>query len=141
MNTINTPFSKFKFHEDGSLLEWTWNSESRYMEDDRFKEEFKSFLEIVKQREPRKILIDALDKDFVIDLELQDWVNKEIFSKLYGIDINKIGFIMSKDFITQLSIEQMMSEDEAVNFNIAYFVNRFELNEWLKVDSLMGNFN
>lgn len=122
------------FDEDLNLYELYWHKVSEEMED----EEYKLFMS-----QERDYLIEAgyrldaliLDnREFLFSMspDLQEWQAGEILAKMLEKNPNpNNAIIVSSDFISQLSIEQAMEENEKAENTTRYFENELEAKEWI----------
>ncbi len=74
---------------------------------DIYRQEMTRHTETVEQYRPQRMLVNTTDfVNFAIDPEVQEWASTEIFGRLQKAGVQKMAFVMSKDIITQMSIEQ-----------------------------------
>ncbi len=83
------------------------------MTDDDYKEEMRNYLYFVFNYKLKFLLIDTRLFNYIITLEIQEWVDDEIAIITKNI-IKKIVFVMPKDFVSHMSIEQTMEEENSL---------------------------
>ena len=121
MKIYESPFLLLEFFEEHKLIEMTWLSETKNMTNEQYKEEFLKYLDIILELRPNKIITDATETQFVASIELQEWTNQTIFVPSLEIGLNKAAFVVTKEIIIQVSIEQVMEEEEGAKFTTKYF--------------------
>ncbi|HAI77152.1 MAG TPA: hypothetical protein DCM08_12985, partial [Microscillaceae bacterium] len=67
----------------------------------------------------------------VTRVNLQSWVDQEIFPQFVQAGLRKYAIIVSQEMVAQLSIEQTMEESQASNFQVRYFDDSEEAMRWL----------
>jgi hypothetical protein len=112
------------------LLEATWLSETKKMSTDECKQEFLNYLDVARQQRPIRMLVDTSDMYFTFGLEMQNWIDQTIFTQFLSMGINKVAFVISKDFFAQLSTKQIMNEKEALKHTREYFDTKEAARQW-----------
>ncbi len=131
MEVYNSQYLHSVFFPEQELIEMNWKPSTEKMTESEYKQETLNFQDILLKFRPKKILVDTRDMLFIVTPELQEWMNREIFPTSLSIGITQSAFVMSKDFFSQLSIEQTMEEREGLKFINRYFENKEEAREWL----------
>lgn len=133
---VESKFCSIYFDEDLQLYEQYWHKESEDMEDDDYKKihiEWVSKL-VENQYDIAFFLLDNRENNFSMSPELQEWQAENILAKvlenLPSPDV-KVAILQSEDFISQLSIEQAMEENQEADETTRYFDNEVEAKEWL----------
>ncbi|OJJ17725.1 hypothetical protein BKI52_28085 [marine bacterium AO1-C] len=124
-------FQSYTLDQDKSYLQAHWSDESEMMVDQDFKDEMEAELKYVEAYKVTKYLIDTLKFGFVINPALQAWTDKHINKKLDELGLQKLAYIVSQDFISQLSIKQTMNESEKQNYETRFFTSLEEAEAWL----------
>ncbi|MEH0156698.1 hypothetical protein V6R21_21390 [Limibacter armeniacum] len=129
---LDTSFLMCYYYPSLRLLEAEWKPETRRMKDADYKKTMLGFVENVTATKPRFILVKATDFVYVIDPEVQQWVNNEVISVLIDTGAEKMAFTLNPDLITQLSIEQTMDSPSAKTYlQTHYFVDEKKARKWL----------
>lgn len=123
-------FLEVYFFPEEKIHENVWLPASEEMEEHNYQEESLNFLEILLKNQPERFIADTREMNFGITPDLQAWTNEHILSKVLGI-LKKVAFVISKELITQLSIEQTMDESEEATLKTRYFDNREAAWDWL----------
>lgn len=66
-----------------------------------------------------------------VPLHMQKWINENLLAPSLKVGLKKIAFIISRDLYAQISVEQIMQEDEGKNFIVKYFDNETDAEKWL----------
>lgn len=111
------------------LLYVVWTAESENITHDFFREINELYVEITANRPTSVVFLNTQNFTYTISVEMQTWVNENIVSKLIANGISRFAFLMSSEFIAQLSIEQTM-EDVEDTF-VRYFDEESEAIKWL----------
>ncbi len=124
-------FINIFYDKEKSFFEFKFNDLSE-MEDDTFKKELETQAELTEKYNPERFLFHSKNFNFAITPEVQEWTDKNIFPRYINAGVKKFAYIFSSDMISQLSIEQVMDENEASKgFQTKYFDNEKEAKEWL----------
>ncbi len=113
------------------VLVWKKSSEELNYSEAAYKFLVKKWTKVVQKHRPKEILIDARQHFMIIDPEIQTWFAKEILSEYEKSGVRKIAFVISQDFISQLSIEQVMKENQSFTFQANYFADDDQALDWL----------
>jgi hypothetical protein len=124
-------FLQLEFDADTKLIELTWLPHTENMTEESYKSEFLVYLQSILNLRPTKLIADTRLMDFVISPELQKWTNQTIFPKSLEIGLNKVAFVVSREFITQMSIEKTMKENEGSQFITRYFDQKEKALDWI----------
>lgn len=131
MQVYESRFLKVNYFEEHSMSEMIWLPETSEMSEEEYKEVFLDFLDIILKYKPTKNLPNIKEMKFGITLTLQEWTNQYIFAPVLEVGLLHSAFVVSEDFITLLSVEQVMEEPEGIKFNNRYFNNREDAWNWL----------
>lgn len=120
-----------EFDKENKTIHPKWFSESRDMTEQEYLNEMYKYVETVEEHKPAKAMIDLTEFYYGITPQIQEVVDKEMFPRILAAGVRRVAIIMSPDFITQLSIEQVMEEDKGKEFDTKYFASTKEAKEWL----------
>ncbi|NJL12043.1 MAG: hypothetical protein HC913_02895 [Microscillaceae bacterium] len=125
------PFISFHFDFKNAVLESTWKT--RYeMSEEEYKKVVLRYVEEVERTHPRFVLLDTRQAYFTINPDLQAWVSNTVRMAYEKVGLRKRAFLMSKDFIVQLSVEQIVEEGEGkIRANQRFFSEHQEALNWL----------
>jgi hypothetical protein len=97
-------------------------------------EDFKSinlfYVESFEKMPVKAFLIDSREFAFSVSPELQSWVAEHIISRAIALGLKKLAFMVSKEFIAQLSIEQTIEEGGDIPFQTQYFDELSKAKDW-----------
>lgn len=128
----NNYLNIFEISESKILkLVWKASSEELNYELDEYKNLILMWANKVENYQPNCVLVNTIYHLVTIPVEMQTWFANEIFPKYSRSKMTKLAFIVSQDFMSQLSIEQAMEEDKNVPFVTHYFVSETEALNWL----------
>ncbi len=131
MEVYNSKYLHVAFFAEQRLLEATWLSETKMMNTDECKQEFLNYLDVIRKRRPSSMIVDSSNMLFTFGIEMQDWINHTIFAPALDVGVNKVAFVISKDFFAQLSTEQLMGETEGLRHTTKYFDTREAAKKWI----------
>jgi len=131
MNNDKSEFMEVRFHQTSRTLELIWLEKTLRLSDRLFRQELKKQTQWVKQYLPANILIDATQFVFPIAPPTQSWVNDQIHCAFTKAGISKIGILKSKEFISQLSIQQTIEANTQPDLKLHIFEARQVALDWL----------
>lgn len=124
-------FGENQIDSDNSLLTQIWKNESLKMIEDDFKEIMIEYADLIEEYKIKKILVNAQNMNYTIVPKLQNWINKEIGSRVLKYN-EKIAFVMPSDFFEQISIKQSMDDVKEVGeHKTQYFDDIEEAKDWV----------
>ena len=118
------------YEQENSLIIDKFLPTTKDMERDEFRKEMNIFVKICENHNPERELVHLLDMKYVIDIEDQEWMNKEIFPR-YENMIKRMAFFVPSELFAQVSVEQTMDEEAGQKFVQKYFENEDEARKWL----------
>jgi len=101
------------------------------MTDELYQQEALFLVNMAEKYRPSCILMDNRKFSYPIIPSLQEWVNKNIFPRLFMSDLRRGAFLISPDFFTQVSVEQTLAEREGQKFVVCYFHHETDARKWL----------
>ncbi len=131
MEVYKSKYLQVAYHREYQLVEMTWLPATQTMNKEDYKHESLNCLDVTLQFSPSKIINNATDLYFPISPELQEWTNQNIFPLSLEKGLTRAAFVVSKEIISQLSIEQIMEEDIGQKFISKYFDSISEAKEWI----------
>lgn len=130
MQVYQSPYLTLEVVPENRLIKVIWSPETATMTDDIFKAELTKYAEIAEQYHPHFSFVDTSAFAMTIVPETQEWVQENIHPRSLKAGIQKFAYMVSKDFFSQVSIEQTM-EDSGVSFTTKYFDNQQDAINWL----------
>lgn len=116
---------------NGIKIQWLASSEKMSEED--FKQEIEGEKKALEEVKPKSILADTLQMGFAIPPDLQEWHNNLIFPVFESIGLRKLAILVSHDLFVQVSIEQLIDENNSnAGFKTKYFDSEENAINWLK---------
>ena len=131
MEFYNSKYLHLAFFAEQELIEMTWLSSTNEMTQDEYKQESLKYLSFFLEFCPKNTIADTTNMLFPIVPELQEWTNEIITAPIIEKGLKKVAIIVSKELIAQLSVEQVMEEQEAIKLTTQYFDNKEKAKEWL----------
>lgn len=96
-----------------------------------FQEELLLQVKFAHKYQPKYFFFDTQNFDFTIAPDMQDWIDTNIFAEFVKAGVVKYAYIVSKELISQLSIELLMDENVGKYFKTEYFTSEEEAKKWL----------
>jgi hypothetical protein len=121
-----------EYYAELSLLQYHWQATNVQMTENEYKAEMLHILYLFRQYRVQNVILDALESKFVITIQLQEWVNKNIIATAAAEGLKRVLVILSQDLISNLSMEQMFEEDPNKTFHTHYCPSVAEAQKWLK---------
>lgn len=111
------------------IIKAVWTEKTATMRDENFKTCIQAIWAGVGEYKPKGFVGDARNFMFTIHPIIQKWYGDNIIG-VFGNGTNKVGMVMSKHFIEQLSIEQAIEEDRSTGVITQYFDNEEDAIKW-----------
>ncbi|OQX98616.1 MAG: hypothetical protein B6I24_04850 [Bacteroidetes bacterium 4572_128] len=125
-------FLNIFYEEDISLMTEIFTEETENITDEKYKKMMLNILECIKKYKPIKLIVDLKNFIFIIVPELQEWQDKNIVPEISKCSAKIAAYIVSKDFFSQMSIEQTVEEEESEkNFTVKYFEDIKKARKWI----------
>lgn len=136
MQIENRKYVLIEYFSELSLLQYHWQSSNIDMTEDEYKAEMLNILALFRQYQVQNVILNARKSQFVITLDLQEWVNKNIIAIAASEGLKRVLVILSDELVANLSMEQMFEEDSHKTFHTHYFSSVADAQEWLKAKNV-----
>jgi hypothetical protein len=133
MLVYQSEYQLIYFEQLSSVLRWVRLSSDK-LNDKIYRQETLEFLKIVEKYRPKKLFINSQELRFKLSLDLQDWINQEIYPKVFALGTKKGAILLPKDMKAQISVEQVLEEFHTNQFHINYFDEEKAALAWLVND-------
>ena len=130
-NLYQNKYQQINFDAETGIIHNTWTSDSVFMTTDDYKNNLGKLVNLIKEHQATKQLINTLDFGFTIDIELQKWTEEEVNQKNRSSGVQKAAFVIAEEIFSQMSIEQAMEPSEGLEMDIRYFTSEEEARFWL----------
>lgn len=130
MTLHKSKYVKITLEKDIALIIDKFLPETETMTTEEFKKEMEIFADLTEKHKPEKELVHLLEMNFVIDPEIQKWMNEKIFPRYAGI-IKRMAFLVPKEIFAQAAVEQTMEDEAGQKFTQKYFKTEEEARQWL----------
>ncbi|EAY28234.1 hypothetical protein [Microscilla marina] len=130
----NNQYFESSFDQELKLYELIWHKASEAIEDDEYKALMNADRDKVLQEcdKLNYIVINIKERMDTMSPELQEWSTAAISSQIFSkYNVLKIAVIASKDFYTQVSVEQAIEEDNINEGVVRYFEDEQQATEWI----------
>lgn len=104
---------------------------SEQMKEDEYKELMLKWSEEIDYYKPKYQLVNYLNFYRPIPPEMQLWLNENLIGPAFKAGMKRVAFIISRDFYVQVSLEQTMAEEAGKIFQLKYFDNEKDAENWL----------
>lgn len=131
MQIYNSNFLEIRYDVNTGILWDKWSVDTAKMADDEFEKEITQWKNAIISQKAKLAMIDATDMAFSIAPSVQEWVNINITAPTIQAGLQRMAFIVSQEFFTQLSIELTMDENADKTLQVQYFTNESEASIWL----------
>ena len=96
-----------------------------------YKKDILAWREVIITYHIEKQLVDERKMKFTIEPDLQIWVNQNLIGPAVQAGLKKVAFVVSPDIFAQISVEQLMQENESSPLDIQYFDEEENAHNWL----------
>ncbi len=101
------------------------------MTEEDYKEDVKHWVKTAEIYTPGRLFVDDRDMKFLISPEFQNWINQNLIVPGIKYGMRKVAFLESPEIFAQVSVEQLMDENEDTILKIKYFEDDTKAKEWL----------
>lgn len=119
------------YDEESSLMRIIVSANTEYIGDENFQEAQKVILNLTANYLTNRLLINVQELLYTIPPKMQEWVAKEVIPMLIELCVRRLAYIIPNEFYAQLSVEQLVSEIQDLNFATAFFIEEKVAIEWL----------
>lgn len=131
MERIHTsPFYTIDWIASDKMFEFRF-IDTQDMSWEDFQTELLTQVQLAQKYNPNYYFFDTRNFDFTITPDMQDWIDNNVFTEFVEAGVSKYAYLVSKEYISQLSIELLMDETIAKYFETSYFANEEEAKTWL----------
>ncbi len=116
---------------ESAMMREEWKAASNYMTEAKFMEYQQDKLAQCQEFKPQLMLVDSAEFFMTIAPELQEWVHLTISLPQAQSGLRRVAVIRSADLFSQISFEQMFSEQQSKAFEADYFNTEQDAQEWL----------
>lgn len=128
---LENQFCTYYYDNKNKFLIQLWTNENDEMTEDDYKKEMRNYLGFVQKHAVSHALINLQQFNFTIVPQVQIWVDENIAIHANKI-VQKIAFVLPQDLMVELSVEQVMTENEGKNYKaLNYFDNEKVAKKWL----------
>ncbi len=135
METVaNTEFYDILVDKDNSILVYRWKETILDLNEEEYKEGFLEALKYLEEYRPVHVIHDSRTQVYPITPELQKWIMNEITPRFKAVGVKKIAYVMPKDFLSKLALEQLVLKLISFKQGIKrmYFDDFDAAVEWMK---------
>ncbi|WP_338789990.1 STAS/SEC14 domain-containing protein [Bernardetia sp. MNP-M8] len=124
-------FSRLEFFKDDNFIEATWFATTEDMTPEQYKEAMTNYLKFALEFKPKRALVNLQNFLFTVSPTLQEWTESTMAKSLLKLGWKEMAMVVSPEFISQLSVEQLMEEKLHQNFTTKYFPTKEEARKWI----------
>ncbi|HAS40367.1 MAG TPA: hypothetical protein DCS93_07810 [Microscillaceae bacterium] len=127
---LTLKFCQHYYNSDKKMLEQVWTNNSESMTTENFKSVMLAYVDLYKQYDVQQVLVDSREMRYLVEPEVQDWVNANIIAVILPY-LRKLAFLLSSDVFEEVSIKQAMEEQqEDLPFETKYFGDEQQARDW-----------
>jgi len=123
-------FQIINYYPEKTILECIWQNTEEMVDED-YQQGLQKQVELVEKYKITKELFDTHSFQYTISVDMQEWTDKEIYTKLHKLGVRQFALIVPHEFIAQLSLEQTTEEGKANVFDPKFFATRKEAQDFL----------
>jgi hypothetical protein len=131
MNIYDSKYMSIDIDQENHLLYHYWKADSKYLEEEQYKEELLHLVTITAKYRPAKYLLNSKLFSFSITPEMQEWTNHYIISVNAAAGIQYAAMVVPEDFFAFVSITQTMDDANVKDLNNRFFTDEKEAISWL----------
>ncbi|OJJ22932.1 hypothetical protein BKI52_00845 [marine bacterium AO1-C] len=123
-------YLKIEVDQQSSIFYWEWSKETYRMSEEDFLSYSNKILGFVLQYSCKYGVENAIDFRFIISPDIQKMIAQQVIEKGRG-RFKRLAHVVSSDFVSKLSVEQLWKEYERYNFQEKYFSDVEEAMTWV----------
>lgn len=131
MELQNNQFWTVNYNDEFKALEFWWKDTTNMLMED-FKRLLLFAAESSEIHHPKSLFIDIRRFEFTVIPELQIWTNENVFTRYKEAGLEQFVYVVSEDLFAQVSVEQIMEEEEGQSFASHYFASVEEAQVFMK---------
>lgn len=132
MEILKDRYKLIRFEPETGILYQEWFNTTEFMFEQDYKQASVNLPEIAEKNGAKKVLINAINSMYIVDPQIQDWVNENTVPKYLKAGVLKLAILSPIDLFTQVSVEQIIEDSiDKAKSRIKYFDNEKEAREWL----------
>lgn len=113
-----------------SFFLMVFKRETEYLTTEQYKADMLKCADFMRNNPHNRFLTDLTYFYFILNSELQRWINQEAFNYPEPPDY-RTAVVVSSDFVSQIGVEQMAEERPNADRTIQYFTTLEEAKKWL----------
>lgn len=131
LTVYNSQFSEIRYLSTKERLYFSWKPGTQGMEEEDFKREMYAYLATFQNHKVTAVCADLRENYFVVNLALQNWLDKEINMSAMRQGLKHKVFVMPSELILRLSTEQVADLAKARGLNVRNATTLVEAHQWL----------
>lgn len=133
---FTTPYINIYYYESFNILYVEWTEIADTMTQEEFRAQIVTFVEEIKVYGAKGFLADSQKGHFTMNIDTQEWHDREIVPKYLAYGLTKIAFVLpEKDLFASISLQQTFDEVQAQRLQTRFFDNVENALEWIKIRS------
>ncbi len=132
---LTSPYLQAFWEPNNSLIHVQWLAETKYMEEDEFKDLLSKIAHVVAEKKAKRWLANTTEFDFIITPDVQAWVSADFNRKLIDAGMTKMAVLIPASFMSEVSVHQstdeMSSNPENGTLEFSYFSEVAPARKWL----------
>ncbi len=130
MKIYQSYYAEYHYNPDLELIETICFPTTVEMTDKAYKIEQLRYVDLLQRYKTTRLLINAIEFRFPITPAVQEWNAENVAKQEIALGLKKQAIVVSRDFISQMSIEQAIEEEQG-KILTEYFDNVQEARDWL----------
>lgn len=125
-------YQSIEYYPEYSILKRVLQPHPENMGHPGFQHEWLEYAKTIRDQQPKYILVNARNFNFLILKEMQEWINQHVVSVFNEVGLKKWAVVIPPQFLHQVSIEQTIEANPGNTFEIQYFEAEEEAMLWLQ---------
>lgn len=122
-------YLSLNFDAKKSFFQMIFRRETEFMTIEEYKADMLKCANFMKKNKHNRFLTDLTHFYFILNPELQRWINEDVFNFPQPPEY-RTAVIISSDFVAQIGVEQM-AEERPNPESVQYFSTDEEARKWL----------
>ncbi len=129
----DTDYMQIRFDKTQDFITIIRKTATENMTVEEFKRDNLMWAKYMQEKKPSKMLVDGQNFKFLIEPELQHWLDENLISPAIKAGLKKYVYVMPKELYITISLDQTLAQKHPMDINHLLLTDIDEAKIWLGV--------